>query len=165
MTNFPEILALLRTGGVEFIVIGGVAAAARGAARATYDVDVVYRRTTENLNRIVETLEDHTPYPRGAPPGLPFLWDAKTLRQGLNFTLITDLGDLDLLGEIPGGQYDDLLPHSEEISVLGVQCHCLKLDKLIEVKRAAGRPKDFEAIAELLAIQEESENENRGDGN
>jgi predicted nucleotidyltransferase len=41
------------------------------------------------------------------------------------------------------------------IRVFGVECRCLTLDKLIEVKRAAGRPKDFEAIAELEAILEE----------
>jgi hypothetical protein len=36
--------------------------------------------------------------------------------------------------------------------VFGVDCRCLNLESLIEVKRAAGRPKDFEAIAELEEI-------------
>jgi len=71
----------------------------------------------------------------------------------LNFTLTTKLGDLDLLGEVIDGRtYEDLLPHSEEIEVFGVKCLCLGLEKLIYLKRAAGRPKDFEVLAELETI-------------
>jgi hypothetical protein len=161
MTDFPGILTLLTQGGVEFIVIGGVAADAHGAARATYDVDVVYHRTDDNIQRIVNVLAGHNPYPRGAPPGLPFIWDERTLQMGLNFTLIIDLGDLDLLGEIAGGGYVELLPHSEEMTIYGQICRCLTLEKLIEVKRAAGRPKDYEAIAELEALKEERDQQRR----
>ena len=96
------------------------------------------------------------PYLRGAPPGLPFDWGEETIRKGLNFTLITGLGALDLLGEITGGgTYEDILPHSLKLELHVTKCLCLGLDQLIKVKRAAGRPKDFEAIAELEAIREE----------
>ncbi|PYS25309.1 MAG: hypothetical protein DMF72_02200, partial [Acidobacteria bacterium] len=96
------------------------------------------------------------PYLRGAPPGLPFSWSDETIRKGLNFTLTTNLGALDLLGEITGGgNYEDILPHSIKLTLHGTECWCLGLDHLIKVKRAAGRPKDFEAIAELEAIREE----------
>jgi hypothetical protein len=71
----------------------------------------------------------------------------------LNFTLTTTLGDIDLLGEITGGGgFEDLLPDSIVLSIFGHECRCLGLRKLIFVKRAAGRPKDFEAIAELELI-------------
>ncbi len=87
---------------------------------------------------------------------MPFLWDEKTLERGLNFTLTTTLGAIDLLGEIVGGgRYEDLLPHTIGVEALGIRCRCLGLRKLIEVKRAAGRPKDLEAIAELEAILED----------
>jgi hypothetical protein len=96
------------------------------------------------------------PYLRGAPPGLPFSWSVETLSKGLNFTLTTSAGDLDLLGEITfGGSYDALLPDTEIVSILGLECRCLSLDRLIQVKRAAGRVRDLEAIAELEAIREE----------
>ena len=99
--------------------MGGVAAAADGAARATYDVDVVYGRSPENLARLAAALTPLAPYLRGAPPGLPFRWDAVTISHGLNFTLTTTLGDLDLLGEIVGGGgYEQLLPQSTAISAL-----------------------------------------------
>jgi predicted nucleotidyltransferase len=74
----------------------------------------------------------------------------------LNFTLTTVLGDLDLLGEVAGGgTYDQLLPDSTKIRVFGRECLCVNLERLIQLKRAAGRPKDLEAIAELQAILEE----------
>jgi len=94
------------------------------------------------------------PYFRGAPPGLPFRFDVKTLRRGLNFTLTTACGDIDLLGEITGGgNYDELLPHCITLNVSGASALCLNLEHLIHVKRAAGRPKDFDAIAELETLR------------
>ncbi|MBX3126318.1 MAG: hypothetical protein KF718_06355 [Polyangiaceae bacterium] len=56
MTDFGGLIARLVDAGVEFIIVGGVAAAAHGAARTTLDLDVVYRRTPENLSRIVSAL-------------------------------------------------------------------------------------------------------------
>ena len=89
-------------------------------------------------------------FARGA---LPFVFDERTLGQGLNFTLETALGDVDLLGEIVGGGgYDALEPHSIELELYGVRCKCLDLPTLIHVKRAAGRPKDLDAVAELEEI-------------
>ena len=80
------------------------------------------------------------------------------MRRGLNFTLVTSLGDLDLLGEIAGGGfYADILPESIEIRVFGIPCRCLSLRQLIRVKRAAGTPKDWEVIAELEAFEDEAE--------
>ena len=102
MTDFPALLRALASAGVEYIVIGGAAATAHGSARLTLDLDVVYRRTPDNVARVVESIAGHHPYLRGAPPGLPFHWDVETIRHGLNFTLITDLGAIDFLGEIAG---------------------------------------------------------------
>lgn len=154
MIDYPALLRALHDHGVRFIIVGGAAATAHGAARLTQDLDVVYERSPDNLGRLVAALAAEQPYLRGAPPGLPFVFDARTLANGLNFTLTTKLGDLDLLGEIVGGGgYHELEPHAIEIELFGVRCLCLGLDKLIDVKRAAGRPKDLEALAELIAIR------------
>lgn len=156
MTDFRRIIRLLVESGIQFVLVGGAAATAHGSVRLTKDIDIVYCRSHENIARIVSALAPCQPYLRGAPPGLPFQWDEKTLLNGLNFTLDTLLGAIDLLGEITGGGcYEDILPHSNRIALFGVECNCLGLEKLIQVKRAAGRPKDFEAIAELTAILEE----------
>lgn len=160
MIDFRGLLRSLSDVGVQFIIVGGAAATAHGAARLTQDLDIVYRRDADNLRRLAAALSPHEPYLRGAPPDLPFIFDAETLRRGLNFTLTSKLGDVDLLGEIAGGgAHDDLLPDSIEIDLFGIRCRCLGLRKLIEVKRAAGRPKDFEAIAELEALLERGTSE------
>ena len=156
IANFREILPLLLQHQVRFIVIGGGAGIAHGLARNTYDVDVVYARDAENLRNLVAALRAQSPYLRGAPEGLPFRWDEPTIRSGLNFTLTTALGDLDLLGEVTGGGgYEQLLPFSEEMEAFGVTCRFVSLERLILLKRAAGRPKDLEVIAELQALLEE----------
>lgn len=156
MTDYAAMLQALAHAGVKFIVVGGLAATAHGAARVTYDLDVVYARDPANIANLIRALKPHHPSLRGAPEGVPFTFDERSIRSGLNFTFSTDLGEIDILGEIAGGgSYEDIVPHSFLIELFGITCRCLELDKLIEVKRAAGRPKDFEAIAELEAIREE----------
>ena len=155
MTEFSPLLRLLTEAKIDFILAGGLAAGAHGSARLTRDIDIVYRRDRANLERLVAALAPLHPYLRGAPPGLPFRWDVETVAAGLNFTLVTDLGWLDLLGEITGGgRYEDLEQDSAVIDLFSVQCRVLNLENLIATKRAAGRPKDFEAIAELELILE-----------
>ncbi|MGI8908082.1 MAG: hypothetical protein ACR2IE_16515 [Candidatus Sumerlaeaceae bacterium] len=152
----PRIAQVLNDGKVAYIVVGGVAATLHGSPRLTRDFDIVYQRTTTNYKALEIALKPHNPYLRGAPPGLPFSWDSETIQRGLNFTLTTDLGDIDCLGEIVGGGgYENLLPFAIPATWTGVSCMILGLEKLIEVKRAAGRPKDIEAISELEALLEE----------
>ncbi len=156
MTDYDKILGVLVSAGVEFIIVGGAAATAHGSARLTEDLDIVYSRQKENIQRLVKALTPLQPRLRGAPENLPFQWDEETIRKGLNFNLTTSAGWLDLLGEITlGGVFSQLLPESIELNVFGNKCLCLGLKRLIEVKRATARPKDFEAIAELQIILEE----------
>jgi hypothetical protein len=157
MTDFQALLQALNHNRVEYIVVGGAAAIALGSARYTQDLDIVYRRSPENLDRLVLALRDLKPYLRGAPPGLPFVWSRTTLSHGLNFTLETSLGWIDLLGEIPGGgRYEDLVTESVELEMFSGASKCLTLSQLIRAKRAAGRPKDLDALAELEALREET---------
>jgi predicted nucleotidyltransferase len=155
-TDFAGILQALARHEVKFILIGGLSAIIHGSPRLTFDVAVVYSRGRENLRRLVAALQPHAPYLRGALPGLPFKWDESTVRMGLNFTLVTALGDVDLLGEVAGGgTYESLLPHAAEAEAFEIKFLCVGLEKLIQLKRAGGRPKDLESVAELQAILEE----------
>ena len=82
----------------------------------------------------MDALSPYSPYLRGAPAGLPFRWDENTLRRGLNFTLTTSIGDLDLLGEVTGGgNFEALLAPSSPVQAFGIECLCLNFDKLIQV--------------------------------
>ena len=87
-----------------------------------------------------------------------------TIERGLNFTLTTSAGDLDLLGEVAGsGPYEQLPPHSDTIQVFGLDTRVVTLARLIHLKRAAGRPKDLEAIAELELLQSRRERDDARD--
>jgi hypothetical protein len=155
----PDLLGFVRVlsaARVDYIIVGGVAAGIHGALRTTLDLDVVYRRDRDNVDRLVAALAPYDPYLRGAPRGLPFRLDQETVWRGLNFTLVTTLGDLDLLGEVTGGgTFDDLKASADVVELEGFTCLVVSLAKLIALKRAAGRAKDREALAELEVLLEE----------
>jgi hypothetical protein len=154
--DFATVVRVLHESGARLILIGGAAGLVHGAARLTQDIDFVYDRSADNIERLVRALAPFKPYLRGAPPGLPFEWSEATVRRGLNFTLSTAIGDIDLLGEVTGGgTYAQLEASSELGEAFGSPLRVLSLEMLIVVKRAAGRPKDLEAIAELEVLLEE----------
>jgi predicted nucleotidyltransferase len=156
--DLAQIIPPLVRAKVDFILIGGMAAILHGSSRVTFDVDLLYSRTPENIERLAAALAPHDPHLRDASPNLPFGWDAKTIRSGLNFTLTTSLGDVDLFGEVARGEtYQDLLTRSFDVEAFGVRFKCVDLPTLIRIKEAAGRTKDREAIAELRVLLEESE--------
>jgi len=156
VTDFRGLLEVLARGRVDFIVVGGFAGTLHGSSIPTRDLDIVYSRDSSNVQRLVEAVAPLAPYLRGAPPGLPFRWDQATVRSGLNFTLTTRLGAIDLLGEIAGGGgYEALLPATVRVTIFGIECLCLSLERLIQVKRAAGRARDLQAVADLEALLEE----------
>ena len=155
MGDLGTVLDRLHGRGVEFIVIGGVAANAHGSARVTYDLDLLYKRSDENIARLVRAIGPLHPYLRGAPPSLPFVFDVPTVKAGLNFTLETSAGWVDFFGEIAGvGRYEDALEHATRMELTGDESLVIDLDWLIRAKRAAGRPKDLEVIAELEILRE-----------
>jgi predicted nucleotidyltransferase len=146
---------LLADAGVEFMVIGGQAEALMGSPRVTYDVDLCYRRTAENLERLARVLRTLKLTLRGASPHLKFRLDAKALALGSNFTFEVD-GEyaLDLLAYLePIGTYDDLLAGSESLQIGGRTVRVIGLEDLIRIKRHLARPKDRESLFQLEAIK------------
>jgi hypothetical protein len=153
VTRFRELIGRLTGVRAEFVIIGGLAVISHGHVRATLDVDVCYSRTPENIGKLAAALTPIHPRLRGAPPELPFFWDERTIRNGLNFTLSTDEGDLDLLGEVTGlGTYDDIAPRALEIELFGAPVLVLALDDLIRSKAAAGRAKDLVDLEALRVL-------------
>jgi predicted nucleotidyltransferase len=147
--------AVLAEHGVEFIVVGGQAEVLMGSSRVTYDVDLCYRRTSDNLGRLATALGTLNLTLRGAPPDLKFRLDAQALALGQNYTFEVD-GEypLDLLGYLePIGVYDDLLPHAETVAIGGRPNLVIGLDDLIRIKRHINRPKDRESLLQLEAIK------------
>jgi hypothetical protein len=142
--------------GVEYIVIGGMAAVLAGALRPTYDIDLCYRRTPDNIRRLAAALGELRPKLRGAPPDLPFTPDERTLTNGSNFTFDTVHGSLDLLGWVePLGDFEGVLRCAHAVPFGDRRLQSLTVEGLIRVKEHLRREKDVSALAELRAIQRE----------
>lgn len=155
MIQLQQTLQLLAGNKVEFVIIGGVAITLHGSAYLTADLDLCYHRTKDNLRLLAAALAPYRPALRGLPGDLPFVWDESTLRQGTNFTLTTDLGDIDLLGEVADiGGYEDVRAVSVVMPLYGFDMYVLSIEALITAKRAAGRAKDLLVIPELEALRE-----------
>jgi hypothetical protein len=157
LNDFQRLLDSLMVNRVEFVIIGGVALVLHGSSRVTQDLDICYSRSPENLERLAAALAPFQPTLRGAPPGLPFKLDARSLQSGLNFTLSAEPGDIDILGEVPGvGGYDKVSMDAVPMEVYGHRVLVMSLTALEQAKRAAGRLKDIADLAEIQDIRRRS---------
>lgn len=142
--------------GVDFVVIGGLAARALGSPSLTNDLDIVHDRDDDNLDRLAGALTELDARLRGAPDDAPFLLDATTLAHGDSFTFTTTCGNLDVLGTPSGtGGYADLRRSGVPLTLAGREVLVASLDDLIRMKKAAGRARDRAEVEILVALREE----------
>lgn len=155
----PEVERLLGpliAHGVDFVLIGGQAGISHGSSYPSYDLDVLYARGRDNVERLVAALEEIGVRLRGAPMDLPFVLDAKTIESGANFTFVTPYGDLDVLADAAGmPSYDELKLAAVDREVFGHVVKIASIDHLIAMKRAAGRTKDKLMVEEYIVIADE----------
>lgn len=155
-------LRVLTDEGVRFVVIGGFAGRFWGSNSITNDLDVCYARDRKNLEALASALRTLEARLRGAPAGIPFLLDARTLEVGDHFTFETNAGNLDCLGNPPGSRgYLDLIQGATEMDVEGMRIPVVALEDVIRLKKAAGRPKDRAELEILGALLEEIERNRR----
>jgi len=79
MPDPERVLPILNESLVEYVVIGGVALVAHGSARATFHIDLCYKRSKENIARLCRALDPFHPRLRGAPKDLPFRFDTRAV--------------------------------------------------------------------------------------
>jgi hypothetical protein len=153
----PEaLLAELARGGVEFIVVGGAAALLQSAPISTQDLDVVHRRTPENVARLLKVLERLDAVFRYDLANRRLRPTAEMLLGRGQLNLSTTLGPLDPLCELgPGEGYDELLPHTIVLRDADLEVRVLDLATLIDVKSRTGRAKDRAVLPVLIATLEE----------
>lgn len=154
-------LRLLLRHEVRFVVIGGLAARVWGSPTITNDLDICYERETANFERLANVLRALHANLRGAPAGLPFQLDARTIAMGDAFTFETDAGNLDCLGTPAGTRgYAELLANATTFDLSeGLQVEFCSLDDLLRMKRAAARPKDLIELEILQAVKDERDRE------
>jgi hypothetical protein len=152
-----DLLRLLATADVQFIVVGMTAGVLQGAPVSTIDVDIVHRRSPENVARLLKVLGDLDAVARHDPRRLR-PQESHLVGTG-HLLLTTNHGDLDCLGSIDGGKvYEDLIDQTVEMTLAeGKTIRVLGLRPLIGIKERAGRPKDLAMIPVLRATLEEIE--------
>lgn len=139
-----RLLRRLVEGGVDFVVIGGVAVIAQASPRLTKDLDICYSPDPPNLEALGAVLIAADARLRGIDEDLPFVADARTLRHAQMLTLMTSDGALDLLAEPPGcPPYEVLKAGADRIELDDLPILVASVDDLIAMKRAAGRPQDL----------------------
>lgn len=154
--DLPALLAKLCDGGVEFIVVGGAAAVIHGAPMTTNDLDIVHRRTPENVARLLDLVLQLDATMRYDAANRGLRPTAEMLAGKGQINLSTSLGPLDPLCELGEGQsYEELLPHAESVVDEGRRLLVLDLPTLIAVKTKAGRAKDRIVLPILIATLEE----------
>ena len=158
--DFDRAIQSLCDAKVEFVLLGGVCAILHGSANVTFDLDICFSRTRSNARRLAASLAPYHPRLRNLPEGLPFIWDEATIRNGTVFTLVTDLGEIDLLSEVAGvGGYDEAKANSVETEAFGRRFFMLNLKSLIRAKLAAGRTKDMNVVPELESLLDAQKDE------
>ncbi|MFO0647182.1 MAG: hypothetical protein U0326_13160 [Polyangiales bacterium] len=158
--KLEALIDALLTAEVEFVLIGGAAAVLHGAPVVTGDIDIVHRKTPENIARLLGVLLPIHARARADRRNLP---PTASALQGRGHVLLdTDLGPVDVLCEIGDGQdYDWLLPRSELLDRGAGVVRVVELRTLIELKVAAGRVKDRLTVPILVATLEERERRGR----
>jgi hypothetical protein len=140
--------------GVDFVVIGGIAAVLHGSPRATFDLDVCFATDESNLEALGEVLVGLDARLKGVADDIPFVPDAGTLRHVEALTLDTAAGELDVLAKPSGAsRYDTLRRRADRFDLGGFSVLVASLEDLIAMKQAANRPKDRADVEELEAIR------------
>jgi predicted nucleotidyltransferase len=159
VSSTPELHAVpllrqLAEGGVDFMVIGGVAVYFQGYARFTKDLDIVYATNAANLERLGAMLVELGARLRGVRDDVPFVPDARTLKRTQILTLDTPLGGIDLLVDPDGAdRYEAMRERADVVDLDGIEFRIASLDDLLSMKRAAGRPQDIADVDALLTAQ------------
>ncbi|HVE99021.1 MAG TPA: hypothetical protein VNA12_07565 [Mycobacteriales bacterium] len=148
-------LRLLVTNGVRFVLIGGLAARQHGSTTVTNDLDVCYERSPENAERLAASLREMQARLRGVAEEVPFILDARTIRNGDSFTFTTAYGSIHILATPSGTSgYPDLAAGAISVDFGGYVVDVVALDDLIRMKRAAGRLKDRIEVENLIALRD-----------
>lgn len=147
------LLELFERHNIRYVLIGGMAMIAQGCSHLTFDIDFAIARSKENVAHIVEALRPYTPRPKGLDPALPFFWDETSVGNSSVLVLETTIGGVDLLTEPSGvDSFEGLYERATTLSIGGHDVKVASLLDLLNMKKAADRPKDRLHIMEIEAL-------------
>ena len=155
MQDLRKLLKLLLENEIDFVLIGGFAAVVYGSTLVTQDLDICSSMSVENIEKLRSILKDYNPIHRmNRKSSLSFLDHPESLEGLNNIYLETDLGILDILSATqPAGDFKTIKQNSIQINIYGHICNVISIDDLIKVKSYMKRPKDLQAVEELIKIK------------
>jgi Nucleotidyl transferase AbiEii toxin, Type IV TA system len=150
-----DVLRGLVDGGVDFVIVGGVAVILQAMPRFTKDLDICYSPTEANLDALGRVLVGLSARLRGIPEEVPFVADARTLRQTQILCLTTPAGDIDLLVKPDGAPpYEVLRSRADVMTLADREVLVASIEDMLAMKRAAGRPQDLVDVEALEVAHE-----------
>jgi hypothetical protein len=150
----PDVLAgVLNRHGVDYVVVGGIAAIRHGSRRTTRDLDVVPAPSRDNCERLALALAEIDAHVRGVDAHLLGIdpTDPGVLASGADLGLATDAGMLDVLQELVGIDYSGLRGRAVPARLGHEPIFVAHVDDLVAMKLRAGRPIDLQDIAAITA--------------
>lgn len=155
--DLGELIAVLARHGVDYLVIGGVAAQVHGHRRTTMDLDLTPDPSPENLLRLSAALAELEARPRdagGEGAGLPVGDPERLAVAAIVPPLLTRHGQLHILKQPKGArEFAEMRERALVVDLDGSSVAIVSLDDLIRMKRAAGRPADLDDIAALTEVE------------
>lgn len=153
MKNLNDLLKILLENNTEFVAIGGFAAVLHGSSQVTKALDICTSITPEQISKFRETLKDLNPKHRMTPKKLSFLDYPEELSDIKNLYLQTDLGIVDIIGNVIGiGEYEEVAKNAVTIELFGKKCKVISIKDLISSKEKMDREKDKTTIKEMKAV-------------
>jgi len=148
-TRSFEVIEVLTRHHVDFIVVGMTAAVLQGAPAVTFDLDILYSRNPDNIARTLAALSELEAVFRGDDRRI--VPNESHLQSRGHKLLMTKFGIVDVLGSLGELDYADLLADAVPFHIEEMDVRVLSLERLIEVKTAAGREKDLAVLPLLRA--------------
>lgn len=155
MESLKNLLNVLIDSDIDFVLIGGFAAVLYGSSQITGDIDICISLEPEQIIKLRKVLAPYHPVHRMTPKKLSFLEIPESLHGIKNLYIKTDLGTLDILGNLPGvGSPLEISLRAQWVDFFGKKIKIISLPDLIKSKQIVGRPKDLATVLELKVIQE-----------
>ena len=138
LDQYQDVFASLRSRGVEYVVIGGIAAILHGVPRTTFGLDILIEATPENAEKLLAALSD-------ASLGTAAMTDAADILAH-EITVFEDRIRIDVQTSTPGLEYSVARNHRVPMNFRGVEFFVVSRADLIASKRAAGRTIDLQDV-------------------
>lgn len=150
-SDYTDLLREFVEGNVEFLLIGGWAVAVHGYGRATDDMDILVRASSENASRVFAALGRF-----GAPLAAHGVTEGLFSKDGYGYRMGRKPVLIEILTVVSGVTFDEAAAEALTVVVEGMRIPVIGRKALIANKRAAGRPKDLADVEVLEADASQS---------